>query len=333
MAVTMRDVAEKCGLPINQVAALLNEYASVGEDERRRIMEAAREMGYPLRQGARTMNLGVLFTEESNTDLTHPFFSTVLNAFKAEAEARGYDITFINHNIGKEGASYLEHCRYRRVDGVLLACVNFYSQEVQELLSSEIPCAAVDYIYPGQTCVISDNRSGVRQLVDLAAEQGHRRIAFIHGQRNSEVTKDRIEEFRSAMQDHRLPVVPEYLAEGRYGEIEAIRGLVKALLELPEPPTCIFLPDDATYLGAQEVIREAELRIPSDVSVAGYDGIPLTQSLRPHLTTIRQHSEIMGAEAARRLIDRIENGAPAGEEAVIPVTLLRGETLGWCNAW
>ena len=333
MAVTIREVAEKCGLPISQVATLLNEYVSLEGDERRRVMEAARELGYPLKRRARTLNLGVLFTEESQSDLTHPFFSTVLNAFKAEAEARGYDITFINHNIGTEGASYLEHCRYRRVDGVLLACVNFYSQEVQELLSSEIPCAAVDYVYPGQTCVVSDNRSGVRQLVDYAVEQGHRRIAFIHGQRNSQVTEDRIEEFRSAMANRHLPIPPEYLTEGRYGEIEAVRGVVEALLKLPERPTCILLPDDATYLGAQEVIREAELRIPSDVSVAGYDGIHLTQSLRPHLTTIRQHSEVIGAEAARQLIERIENGAPAREAAVIPVTLLRGETLGWCNAW
>lgn len=336
MPVTIRDVAEKCGVPISLAARLLSEYTSQEGETRRRVMEAAREMGYPLEMQAhspRTQNLGVLFSEESKSGLLHPFFASLLNAFKSEAEALGYDITFINRYIGKEAASYLEHCRYRRVDGVVLACGDFYSQEVQELLGSEIPCVAVDHPAPNQSSILSDNRSGIRQLVDYAVSMGHRRIAFIHGQRNSQVTNDRVDEFRKAMADHRLPIPQGYLVEGRYGELDVLRPLVADMLHLPERPTCIFLPDDTSYLGAQEVIREEDLRIPAEISLAGYDGIPLTQSLRPHLTTVSQDSESMGREAARLLIHRIENAAPAGTTVNVPVQLIKGETISWCNDW
>lgn len=336
MPVTIRDVAEKSGVPISDAARVLSEYTSVEGETRRKVIEAAREIGFPLDQpvGApRTLNLGVLFSEESKSGLLHPFFATLLNAFKTEAEARGYDITFINHNIGTEAATYLEHSRYRRVDGVVLACGDFYSEEVQELLKSEIPCVAVDYTVPNQDSVLSDNRAGIRQLVDYAVSMGHRRIAFIHGQRNSQVTEERIDEFRKAMAAQRLPVLPGYLVESRYGELDVLRPQVEKMLHLPQRPTCILLPDDTAYLGAQEVIREEELRIPADISLAGYDGIPLTQALRPHLTTVSQDAETMGREAARMLIGRIEKNEPAGRTVTVPVQMLKGETISWCNEW
>lgn len=281
-----------------------------------------------------THNLGVLFVEESKSGLTHPFFANMLNSFKAEVEEQGYDITFINNRIGGDEATYLEHCRYRKVDGVFIPVINFESDSVKELLSSEIPCVTVDHPFPGQPGVVSDNRAGVRSLVDYAISLGHRRIAFIHGQRNSRVTEERINEFRTAMSERGLPIPEGYLVEGRYDDLNMIRTMVRRMVERPDRPTCLLLPDDASYLGAQEVIRECELRIPADVSVAGYDGIPLTQSLRPHLTTIRQSNEEIGRLAADLLIKKIEGATDTpNEQIIIPVTLLKGETVGWCNDW
>ena len=85
---------------------------------------------------------------------------------------------------------------------------------------------------------------------------------------------------------------------------------------------------------AQEAIREQELRIPRDISLAGYDGIPLTQTLRPQLTTIRQNSEALGEQAAKLLIMRLEQPETDVEEVVtIPVELIKGSTVGWCDVW
>ena len=337
MSVTIKNVAEKCGLPVHVVGRVLNEYATVGPEVQSKILDAARELGYPLSDPANkhlTHNFGVLFVDETYSGLTHPFFATMLNAFKAEVESRGYDITFINHNMGGEIATYLEHCRFRNLDGVCLACVDFYSPEVNELLDSGIPCVTIDHPTDKHPYVYSDNHDGVKQLVDYAVSLGHERIAFISGQRNSQVTDDRIKQFHQTMEEHNLPVREGYFVEGRYGEPDVVRMIVAKMLEMEERPTCILLPDDATYFAAQEVIREHELRIPADISVAGYDGIAATQSLRPQLTTIQQNGVTMGREAGVRLVECLEHPESVSFEPVkIPVTLVKGGTVGWCNEW
>ena len=100
------------------------------------------------------------------------------------------------------------------------------------------------------------------------------------------------------------------------------------MLKLPERPTCILLPDDMAYLGAQQAAWALGLRIPEDISFAGYDGIPLTQTFVPPLTTILQSSAEMGRTAASRLIDLIETPDSASRKAnVFPVKLIEGGTI------
>ena len=337
MSVGIREIAKHCGLPKYIVGRVLNEHSGISEDVRRQVLDAARVLDYPLddvTRKHRTHNVGVLFVDESISGLTHPFFATVLNAFKEEVEAHGYDVTFINHNIDTESATYLEHCRYRNVDGVCLACVDFYSKEVEELMSSDIPCVTIDHPWPKLPAILSDNRDAMRLLIDYAVSMGHRRIAFISGQRNSEVSEERVRQYHENMKIHGLEVPAGYYVEGRYGDGELVRKLVSALLERTDRPSCILLPDDACYLAAQEAIREHELRIPSDISVAGFDGIRLTQSLRPQLTTIHQNSREMGRQAALKLIERLEHPKnPVQEVVKIPVKLIKGATIGWCEEW
>ena len=127
MAVTIRDVAEKCGLSVSTVSKALNHYSDISEETRKRVHAIAKQIGYHPNALARALktnrsqNLGVLFVDDFGSGLTHPFFSAVLDSFKQAAEKRGYDITFINHNVGENHMTYLEHCQYRNVDGVCLS--------------------------------------------------------------------------------------------------------------------------------------------------------------------------------------------------------------------
>ena len=334
MSVTIKDVARRCGMSISTVSKVFNGYPDISEETRRQVQKLAHEMGYQPNALARALNtnrsynLGVLFVDENTSGLTHPFFAAMLNAFKAEAEAHGYDITFINHNIGASAMTYLEHCRYRNVDGVCLACVDFYSAEVADLTRADIPCVTVDHAFENRPCVASDNRSGIRLLVNRAADLGHRRVAFIHGQRNSLVTETRVQGFYDEMKARGLSVPEGYVIEGRYNDVGMTRRLTRELLSRKDRPTCVLLPDDACYFGALETLRDLGLRLGADVSLAGYDGIRLTQSIHPQLTTVFQDAEAMGRQAAKRLIDRVEHPAAVDCEPItIPVQLIEGETL------
>ena len=166
-------------------------------------------------------------------------------------------------------------------------------------------------------------------LVEYAISCGHRRIAYVHGHNNSVVTRTRIQKFRNTMSAHNLPVPPEYIRECEYDNISLTRRIVRELLALPECPTCIILPDDIAYLGAQDAARECGLRIPDDISFAGYDGIPITQSLKPQLTTIRQDGDKMGRLAAEQLVSVIHDPVNSSKfPFILPIELIEGGTIG-----
>lgn len=282
---------------------------------------AATINGSPSAGADRFRRIGILYADESGRGLTHPFFSPILNAITESANAGGYDIVFVNCRD-----SYVERCR--ALDGVCLVCVDYAAPQIKALVESGIPCVTVDHLFRGTPAVLSDNETGVRKLVEYAMQCGHRRIAFIHGHNNSVVTRARIQQFRNTMDYYSLPVPPEYVLEGRYDNVELTREIVTGLLRLPERPTCILLPDDIAYLGAQEAARDMGLEIPGDISFAGYDGIPLIQKLSPRLTTIRQDGDKIGRTAARLLMDLIENpGTAKHKPFILPVEFLPGETV------
>ena len=338
MAVTIKDVAAKCGLSISTVSKAFNNYADISAETREAVQRAAREIGYYPNAIARTLktnrsyNLGVLFQEERGRGLTHSFFASVLEGFKSEAEKHGYDITFINHNIGWKGMTYLEHCRYRNVDGVCVVCANFYAPEVMALVASDIPAVTIDHAFSNRSCVQSENVEGMRMLVEYAASLGHRRIAYVYGEKAS-VTESRITGYYRGLATCGIEANADYLLEAVYDSPEAGQHAVRTLMALPESPTCILLPDDHTALGALDAAAEMGLRVPEDLSIAGYDESRIAQLTRPRLTTVAQDGWRMGIQAALYLIDRIENPRTAGSEVgTIPTRLVKGASVGKVKA-
>lgn len=331
--VSLKDIASHCGVSVATVSKALNGHTDIGVPTRERICRIAAEMGYLPNAAARalkthrTYNLGVLFVDERQSGLSHDYFSAVLDSFKVEAEAHGYDITFINHNIGGRPTTYLEHCRYRGVDGVVVACVDFTDPQVMELASSALPVVTIDHVFAGCAAVLSDNTAGMDELVRYVHGKGHRRIAFIHGERTA-VTESRLESFYNTCAQLQITVPEAYVREGVYHDPERCAQMTSDLLALDCPPTCILLPDDFSAVGGLGAIAEAGLSVPEDISVAGYDGVTLSQVMKPQLTTYRQDTFALGREAARRLVALIEQpGAAQVDCAIVRGELLPGGTV------
>lgn len=310
--VSMKEIAKKCNVSVASVSKALNGYSDISEETRKMILKTASEMGYLPNSSARILktrksyNLGVMFVDEAASGLTHDYFNHVLESFKRTAEERGYDITFTSGQISGQKLSYYEHCRYRGVDGVVIACVDFYGEEVQELIRSEIPVVTIDHVFDGNIAVVSNNSQGMEDLVTYVYEQGHRRIAYIHGD-NTSVTRTRLSSFHRTLQRKGLEIPDEYVRESPYRDADSAAKVTGELLDLPHPPSCILYPDDYAAIGGINEIRERGLRIPEDISVAGYDGITIAKILEPKLTTLCQDTVAIGRIAAEKLIDLIEN--------------------------
>ena len=196
--------------------------------------------------------------------------------------------------------------RYRNVDGVVIACVNFYDPQVVELVNSEVPVVTIDHVFNNRMAILSDNVSGLKALVRQAWACGHRRIAFIHGEKTA-VTENRLAGFYQASEELGLKVPEEYVREGIYHDADRCAAETMALLALPQRPTCIIFPDDFSALGGYNAISEAGLSIPEDISVMGYDGIYLSRVVKPQLVTYRQNTTALGRTAADKLIEFIEH--------------------------
>ncbi|NLL82051.1 MAG: LacI family transcriptional regulator [Tissierellia bacterium] len=310
--VTIKDISKKSGYSTSTVSKALNGSSEIGEETTLLIQKIAHEMGYFPNAAARLLktnksnNLGVLFVDEMQSGLAHEYFSSVLNSFKVEAERLGYDITFISHNIGNQNMTYYEHCKYRNCDGVVIACVDFNDPRVIELIQSEIPTVTIDHIFNDSTSILSDNLNGVKDLVNHIYNYGHRKIAFIHGE-NTSVTQRRLAGFYKACNKLNITVPDYYIKPARYHDPKSSGLATRELLQLKDPPTCIIYPDDFSFIGGMNEIEKHGLSIPDDISVAGYDGIYLSQVLRPQLCTYKQNTEGLGKYAAANLVDAITN--------------------------
>lgn len=331
--VSLKDIALKCNVSVATVSKAMNDQSDIGKATKEKIKKTAEELGYLPNSAARMLktkhsnNIGVLFIDKTNSGLAHEYFSNVLENLKTEAELRGYDLTFISQNIGNQKMTYLEHCKYRNYDGVVIASVDYYDPMVLELITSNIPVVTIDHVFNGKTAILSDNVGSVEDLVNYIYQCGHRKIAFIHGEDTS-VTQKRLASFYKTCISLGIDVPEEYVLPSLYHDVKSTAQATRQILELPDPPTCIMFPDDFSSIGGMNVIEEKGLNIPEDISVVGFDGILLSQVLRPKLTTVKQDSALIGQEAARNLIDWIENPKTyLPSQVLIPGKLMEGQTV------
>ena len=335
--VSMKDIAVRCGVSVATVSKALNDQSDISDATKKLVRECAQELGYFPNSSARalkthrTYNLGVLFVDRARNGLTQDFFAQILDSFKVTAEEKGYDLTFINCNKTSQRMSYLEHSRYRGVDGVVIACVDFRQSEVEELIRSDVPVVTIDHSFENKPSVISDNIRGIRDLVDYIYSMGHRKIAYVNGgdRESSSVTRNRIGSFFHTMAELGLSVPAEYLMDADYRNPELTQRCVETLLNLPDPPTCIMMPDDLAAIGGINAIHEKGLRIPDDISIAAYDGIDIAKYLEPKICTIEQDTYTIGKAAAEKLIGLIEHPKTTLiEQVVVKGKLLPGNSVG-----
>jgi len=332
--VSMKDISKKAGVSVATVSKALNDHSDIGAATKELVRKTAKEMGYFPNASARALktrrshNIGVLFRDEAGNGFTHDFYAAVLDSLKKTAESKGYDISFINSNQDVMHMNYLEHCRYRGYDGVVLACIDFSDRDVVELAASNVPMVTIDHIFDNRTAIISDNVSGIKELVEyIYRECGHRRIAYIHGA-DSSVTRNRLASFYRTMEELGGTVPDEYVKDGIYRKPDVAYDLTLELLELKEPPTCIIYPDDFAAIGGINAIKARGLSIPEDISIAGYDGIRIAKVLDPRIATIEQDTDRIGDLAAKKIVQLIERPKSAiTERIVVEGKLLKGESV------
>jgi DNA-binding LacI/PurR family transcriptional regulator len=349
---TMRDIAIATGVSRSTVSRVLNDsplIVPIAPETRARILAAARDLDYrpnPLARGLRgapTMLLGAIVR-----DITDPFFAVAIEAVSRAARDRGYNIVLGHaHSSSSEALELAAVLEARQCDAILLlGDMGDQPRLLADLHDSHVPVVtmwqgSVPDRIPG---VQVDNRLGTRLAIEHLAGLGHRDIAFIGGRPLGD-----IRERQSAYEEAMAPLVGELPADYiRHEANTPARGeaALVTLMRLPRPPTAIVASTDVLALGVLRAAIVHGIRVPGDVSVVGFDDIPMAQVTVPALTTVRMPTEAM-TEAAIRLAVERGGGAtgtgpsdgPAGatEEAplvaVFPPTLVVRDSTAAPRTW
>lgn len=331
--VTIYDVAKKTGYSITTVSKVLNNYPNVSEKAKEKVEKVVKELGYMPNSSARTLAtkkskmIGVVFSENSDVGITHPYFSKVFESFRQQVELYNYDMLFVSRN-SENNQSYYDHLRNRGVDGVIVVSE---SHEVEnELIGSDIPVVFIDALIENMNVVYSDNKFGSRMAVDYLYELGHRKIAHITGKPTLFTAMERIQGFQTAIEKHELTIPANYIVDGGYFTYEGGRVAMMKLLTLTDPPSAVYVSGDKMAIGAIKAVKEAGLRVPEDISIVGFDDISIAKYTDPALTTIRQDTDRIGRQAAVLLLDEIDNNSKICRTKVIPVSLVKRDS---CQAY
>lgn len=309
---TIYDISKATGFSPTTVSKALNDYPDISNKTKQIILEKAKELGYIPNSHARTLitkiswTIGVLFDEKLNIGIKHPFFNAVIESFKKNIESKGYDLLFISKDIGGRKISYLDHCKIRSVDGVIIISSDFTNKEIQELIDSEIPCVLIDIESNKASTVYSDNIQGCFLSVEYLYSLGHRKIAHIYGSLDTYAGYIRKEGYINALERFGIQKIDEYMVDGGYFSVDGGYKAMKKLLELDDIPTAVFVSGDYMAIGAINAIKEKGLKVPDDISIIGYDDLEICKYITPKLTTIRQNTELIGENAADVLINAID---------------------------
>jgi LacI family transcriptional regulator len=334
---TMADVGRLAGVSGATVSFVLNENSgqAISAETRRRVMEAVERLNYRPNRMARGLRTRHTATIGFVTDeiATHPSAgATILGAHEA-AWSQGHLLTIVNTTRDKRiVGDVIDELIDRDVDGIIFAVVGTRRLTLPETLKG-VPAVVVNgYVTRGvHPTVLPDEVRGGREASQVLVDAGHRRIAYLTGHEFGWATRARTRGFVQTMTAAGIPERDRIVLEGNF-RIDSGYDLTKRLLKRRRPPTAIMCGNDLMAVGAYLALAEAGVRVPTDMSVMGYDDQPqIACDLRPELSTVRLPYYQMGRWAVDRLLApdlaetpmrthvhcplvlRASVGAPAGE--------------------
>lgn len=307
----MKQIAELAGVSLGTVSHVLNDTARVREPLRKRVLEAVRNTGYQPSQLARGLR-----RDKTNIlamiipDILNPFFPGVVRGAEDVAFSNGYRLVLCNtdNDHGKE-VMHLNALRTYLPSGLIVIPSDFSDLTAQtesyRRAGSAVVC--IDRLprnWDGDSVTIN-NAEGAANATSYLIGLGHRHLAAITGPLHLTNSQDRLKGFKRAIRQAGLEIAQNYLQETTF---DRAGGYAKAklLLKMIPRPTAILACNDMIALGALLAIREAGLRCPDDISLIGFDGLDLTETTTPQLSSVYQSSYQLGATAAQLALDRVE---------------------------
>ena len=328
---SIKDIAELARVSHSTVSRALRESPLVNPKTAMRIRKIAEKAGYRASAAARSLVMG-----RSNTigvvvtNIADPFVSGVMSGIEHTAEKHGYSVFLANSNAEPEREMrVVRSFEERRVDGIIVTASRVGALYVPMMERMNVPVVLLNNQHPSEFAhsVLINNVEASLELTRHLIRLGHRRIAYIGDQYGHQSDTERLTGYRHALEEAGIDFQPDRVVQGD-GKPEGGRQAMVRLLMTHKLPTAVFCYNDMSALGAMWQIRACGLRIPEDISVAGFDDLYISQYLDPPLTTVRQPMQQMGRMAMETLLHIFEGADHTHNLRVEGQLIVRGSTAG-----
>ena len=333
MHTTMEDIARECGVTKMTVSRVLAGRDGVKKSTRDNVLAAASRLNYEINALAQSFNsnrsgfVGIAIPFDGL--LGTSYFKDAVNGFRRVLDDTVFSFSLFDTNSESfnNGEKLGKLYRQRRADALLLLAVHTTDRFLEPLEDLQVPMVVVgERVDRPNVCSVScRDRHGMRQICDHLFKLGHHRIAFVEGPREFSTATRRKEGFVESCLEKGFEIPDAYFQQGHYNT-HGGREAGRILLRQNPRPTAIIAANDAMAYGVYQSARELGLRIPEDVSIAGFDDETAAADMFPSLTTVHQPVSEMGEEAARILLEAISGSTLPMGQKVLDVTLMLRES-------
>ena len=335
--VTIYDIAKRCGVSPSTVSKVINNYHSIPDDTRKKVLKTMNEMNYIPNSQAKFLskgssnNVGILaYFGMDISPFKHTLFTEILDSFQNEMNKNKYDLLFISRIAGGKDESFYKNCVSRNVDGLLLFG-DLNCEEMSEVLKSNIPSIGFDYFGENSDGVSTDNFEKTKLLTNHLISLGHRNIVYICGEHSTFVTTDRINGFKAALEEHDIEFKEDMLVSSKYIDTNSVEEITCQLLQRKNRPTAIMYPDDYSAISGIQTLKKLGFNCPNDISITGFDGLAISQMISPRLTTVKQDTVNIGITLAKQLIKTMQTKKKGNSHIVVPGSIIYGESTKRIN--
>lgn len=332
----LEDIAAKAGVSRSTVSRVINNEPYVSEKTRQRVLTVIEQEGFAPNPAARalvtqrTQVIGVVIPHVPIVVFEDAYyFPILLQGVARITHERDYAMLLWLGQAGENSDQfYTRIVRNRLMDGVIIASAASNDPLIDHFLETGTPFVMVECPqrdWDRISYVTVDNIAAAYTAVSHLIALGRRRIAHITGNLAISDGRDRVEGYKRALRDAGLPVDESLIVQGNFAHRSGYAGM-KILLE--RKVDAVFASSDITARGALQALHEAQVRVPDDIALVGFDDLPTAAQVMPPLTTIHQPIEEKGALATSILLDMIENGLEAPQQVLLPTELIVRKSCG-----
>jgi LacI family transcriptional regulator len=323
------EIARRANVSTATVSRAINQSGPVKAATARKVWRAISELNYYPNSHARALVsgrsrlIGLIVS-----DITNPFFPELIRSFETQAAQQHYDLLLTSTDyLTSRMTTCLRRMLERKVDGVAMMTSEMDVSLIKELGKRGVPLVFMDVGQVGRKMshVAIDYANGVKQAVDHLVALGHKQIGFISGPLDLHSARTRRQAFIDAMRSHGLSPDKRLIREGTH-TAEGGQRAMAAILRLSRQPTAVVSSNDWTAIGALHAIHAAGLRVPADISLVGFDDIPLVSYTNPALTTVRMSASDVGSTAFEALFRLIGGERLEGDVYQVPTRLVVRES-------